>query len=75
MGKNLKKNGYMSIITKSLCCTPETNKTLQSNYTPIYIFFKKSRNSANSKTFIFISNTPYNWAGQTGEPWLLSGDT
>ena len=40
MEKNLKKNTYVSIyiyiyISESLCCTPETNTTLQSNYTSI----------------------------------------
>ena len=36
---------YMyNCITDSLCCTPETNKTLQINYTPIKILkIKKNK--------------------------------
>ena len=34
----------MSIcITESLCCTAETNTTLEINYTPIKIFTKRNR--------------------------------
>ena len=35
-------------ITDSLCCTPETNTTLQINYTPIKFFFKKVNESEHS---------------------------
>ena len=36
VGKESKKEWIY--ITDSLCCTPETNTTLQINYTPIKIF-------------------------------------
>ena len=40
-----KKKVEISIcVIGSLCCTPETNTTLQSNYTPINIKKKKKRN-------------------------------
>lgn len=35
MGKNLKKNEDMYVLTESLGCTPETSKTLKIKYTPI----------------------------------------
>ena len=41
-GKEIQKRGNICIhIADSLCCTAETNTTLQSNYTPLKINFKK----------------------------------
>ena len=32
--KNLKDSGYMNNLTDSICCMPEANTTLNTNYTP-----------------------------------------
>ena len=35
-------------ITESLCCTPETNTTLQTNYAPIKLFKEIAKNNGPS---------------------------
>ena len=53
--KEIHKRGKVYIqITDSLCCTVETNTTLQSNYIPIKINLKK-RGPRNSPCFKYIS--------------------
>ena len=39
--RTLKREDICICITDLLCCTPETNTRLYSNYTPIKNFFKK----------------------------------
>ena len=41
MGKESKKEWIYVCKTDSLCSTPETNTTLQIDYTPIKVFLKK----------------------------------
>ena len=68
-GKNLKKHTH---VTESLCCTPETNTTLQISDTSI---FKKVINAAipQETSFIHISEKLGKCYLKRGLPWWLSG--
>ena len=47
-GKEVQKRGDICIcIADSLCCTVETNTTLQSNYTPIKVKINKNAKNTN----------------------------
>ena len=47
MEKNMKKIYMYAFVTKSLCCTPETNTTLYLNCTPIKKFLQKKQKWTN----------------------------
>ena len=50
-GKESPESGDVRIrMADSLCCTVETNKTLQSNYTPIKTNLLKEKNNNNTIT-------------------------
>ena len=58
-GKEIQKRGDMyTRIADSLCCTVETNTTLQSNYTPIKTNLKKEEVVISVKKEITNSNKP-----------------
>ena len=51
-GKEVQKGGDTWISgADSLCCTPETNTTLEGNYTQIKIFFKKRKREEQERSW------------------------